>query len=119
MHACIGAVYWSNSMVSSIHVDRLRRGQRLVVREEIAGLREVRLGLLVVAAVNGVVGPLEESVFAVLDELDGGRGKAGGRLGSWWEGTTTEAVMSSSCWTLMAGMKSLRRPKVRQAPSGR
>jgi hypothetical protein len=63
------------------HLLRLRAGQRLVVGEEVGLAAEVQLGLLVVAAVDGLVGALEEAVFAVGDELAAGRGVAGREVG--------------------------------------
>ena len=56
-------------------------GERGVVGEEIAGLGKIDLGLVIVAAMDGIVGPLEEPVFAILNELerrlDGGSPKTG------------------------------------------
>src|SRR5205807_277485 len=46
--------------------------ERLEVGKKIAGLRKINLGLFVIAAMYGVIGALEQAVFAVLDELDGG-----------------------------------------------
>jgi len=48
--------------------DRVR--ERLVVGKEMTGPREVALGALVVAAHDGVVGPLEQAQLAVVDELE-------------------------------------------------
>ena len=41
-----------------------------VVRKETAGLREIGFGLGIVAAIDGIVGTLEEAKFTVLNELD-------------------------------------------------
>ena len=49
---------------------RVRLPQRLKIGEEIARLRQVLFRLLVVAAMNGLVGPLEEPGLAIMDKLD-------------------------------------------------
>ena len=53
------------------HVLDIRSRQRLKVRDEVGPLpREIRFSLLVEAAMNGIVGALEQPVLAVGDELD-------------------------------------------------
>ena len=51
------------------HVARVRRRERLVVGKEIFRLDEIIFRLLVVAAMNRVVGPLEQALFAVLRRI--------------------------------------------------
>ena len=51
------------------HVPRVRGRERLVVGKEILRLDEIVFRLLVVAAMNRVVGPLEQTLFAVLHEF--------------------------------------------------
>lgn len=52
-------------------------GEGFVVGEEESAAAEVEFGFLVVSRDDGVVGALEEPVFAVVDELDGGVGEVG------------------------------------------
>ena len=55
------------------HLIDLFTRERFEVRDEIhITPREVCFGLLVEPAMNGIVGPLEEAVFAVLRELEAG-----------------------------------------------
>ncbi len=88
--------------------------QRLEVGEEVVGPGQVGLGLPVEAAVDGVIGPLEQAVFAVDRELETGGLRAWPEMASWQAGTTTEAVMSSSICTFTPAAKSWRSLKVRQ-----
>ena len=46
------------------------RGQRLVIGKEIVEPREIGFRLLVVAAMNRVIGALEQALFAILDEFE-------------------------------------------------
>ena len=71
--------------------------ERFVIGEEISRAREIQLRLLVVAAMNRVVGPLEQSVLAILGELHrSGLVSADSARAVFAVGTTTLAVMSSS-----------------------
>ena len=65
----IGSVYLSNSTTLSTSSLSLLDGQRLKIRNEVSGRGEVGFGILVEAAVDGVVGTLEEQRLAVLHEL--------------------------------------------------
>ena len=47
-------------------------GERLVIRKERAGAGDIRFGLLVRAAMNGVVRALEEQRLAIHHQLDAG-----------------------------------------------
>ena len=51
------------------HFPGVGRRERLVVGKEIFRLDEIVFRLLVVAAMNRVVGPLEQALFAVLHEF--------------------------------------------------
>ena len=91
-------------MASSIDLARVLGRERLVIGEKIARLREIGFRLLVVTAMNGVVRPLEQAVFAVLDEFER-RSPCPCRTNfpARAAGTTTDAVMSSSICTFTAG----------------
>ena len=114
--AASAAVNSSNSVTRSTMGAGLLGGQRLEVGEEVVRPRQVGLGLLVQAAVDRVVGALEQPRLAVDRELVARRPAGpGGSAPSRAAGTTTEAVMSSSVCTLSAATKSWRSLNVRQA----
>ena len=48
----------------------LGHGERLVVREKVPPVGKVVLRDFVIAAMNGIVGPLEKAVFAIVDKFD-------------------------------------------------
>ena len=66
----MGRVNWSKPMESSMSSRATARRERFVIGEEMSGRGKVRLGLLVIAAVDGVVGALEEAPFGVLHEFE-------------------------------------------------
>ena len=54
--------------------------ERFIVTQETAMRAEVDFGLGVVAANDGIIGALEESEFAIVDEFRGGRFPADGEV---------------------------------------
>ena len=68
----IGPVYLSNSATCAGDSRSLIERERLVIRQERAGAGDIRLRLLVGAAMNGVVRTLEEKGFAIEHQLDAG-----------------------------------------------
>ena len=54
---------------------RVPDGQWLVIRKEISPVREIELRDFVIAAMNGIIRPLEEPVFAIVDELHPGQAR--------------------------------------------
>ncbi len=98
--ACIGGVNSSNIRDFLHDLAGLHGREGLEIGQEVVRPREVGFGLAVEAAVNGVVGSLEQAGLAIDRELEGlGRDAGGGACPTRPAGTTTEAEMSSPIWT--------------------
>ena len=88
-----------------------------VITKETSVRTEVCFSLFIVTTDDCIVRSLKESVFAIMYEFGRGCSPLWWRLLMALEGATTDAVISSSSEILVAGIKSLRRPKVRHEPS--